>query len=241
MKRLLVNKDKYYIIQDETKDFHCNEGMIKSDDIKKSKPGSILKTNKGIIYNVLESSFLDEYKKLKRGAQIIPRKDIGLIITETGITKDSIVIETGAGSGGLGCLLAKIVKKIHSYEIREDFAKVAKANRDRLGITNYKINLQDSKLGFKEKNVDVIVLDLPDPWELIQVSKKALKIGGFIVSYSPTIPQVMDFVSNLDQDYKFIKTIEVAEKEWEVKGRKVRPKSQSIGHSGFLTFARRMK
>ena len=51
----------------------------------------------------------------------------------------------------------------------------------------------------------------------------------------------MDFVSNLDQDYKFIKTIEVAEKEWEVKGRKVRPKSQSIGHSGFLTFARRMK
>lgn len=240
MAKMLINdKNKKFIVKEDIDELHTNFGLIKN--LKKAKLGSKVKSNTGHEFTLVETDFIDLYRKIKRKAQIIPLKDIGLIITETGLNKDSIVIEAGAGSGALGCFLAKICSKVYSYEIREDFYNVVKKNIEYLGIENLVLKNKDAKKGFAEKNVDVVILDLPDPWELINVSKKSLKIGGFLVSYSPTTPQVMDFVNNLDASFIHIKTAEIIEREWEVKGRKVRPKSQAIGHSGFLSFTRRIK
>ena len=50
----------------------------------------------------------------------------------------------------------------------------------------------------------------------------------------------MDFVNTLDESFAYLKTSEIIEREWEVKERKVRPRSQAIGHSGFITFARKL-
>ena len=86
----------------------------------------------------------------------------------------------------------------------------------------------------------MVVLDLPEPWKALESAEKSLKAGGFLVSYSPTIPQVMDFVNTLDESFAYLKTSEIIEREWEVKERKVRPRSQAIGHSGFITFARKL-
>ena len=85
-------------------------------------------------------------------------------------------------------------------------------------------------------------MDLPEPWKAINAAKKALKVGGFLVSYSPTIPQTQDFVNkiNKDKDFVHVKTSEIIEREWEIDERKVRPKSQQIGHSGFISFTRRI-
>ena len=93
-----------------------------------------------------------------------------------------------------------------------------------------------------EKNVDVIILDLPEPWKVIPHAKKALKNGGYIVSYSPTIPQVSDFVEEINKadEFIYLKTTETIQRDWEVEGRKIRPRSQAIGHSGFITFARKI-
>jgi tRNA (adenine57-N1/adenine58-N1)-methyltransferase len=215
--------------------------MVSAKDLKETKPGDCVKSNKGYEFFVSEAGFIDLYRKIKRGAQIIPQKDIGLIITETGLTKESIVIETGSGSGASGCFLAMVCKKVYSYEIRKDFYEVVKKNIEYLDITNMELKNKDAKLGFDEKNADAILLDLPDPWELISIAKDSLKVGGFLISYSPTIPQVMDFVEKLDENFSYIKTSEVIEREWEINKRKVRPMSQGIGHSGFLSFARRIK
>ena len=240
MAKMLINdKNKKFIVKKDTDELHTNYGLIKN--LKKAKLGSKVKSNTGHEFTVVEADFIDLYRKIKRKAQIIPLKDIGLIITETGLNKDSIVIETGAGSGALGCFLAKMCSKVYSYEIREDFYNLVKKNIEFFNIDNLILKNKDAKKGFAEKNVDVVILDLPDPWELIKVAKKSLKIGGFLVSYSPTTPQVMDFVNNLDDSFIHLKTAEIIEREWEVKGRKVRPKSQAIGHSGFLSFARRVK
>ena len=238
MAKILINdKNKKFIVKDNTNEVHTNFGLI---DISKAKLGRV-KSNTGHEFTLVEADFIDLYRKIKRKAQIIPLKDIGLIITETGLNKDSVVIEAGSGSGALGCFLAKICKKVYSYEIREDFFNLVKKNIDYLNIDNLVLKNKDAKKGFSEKNVDVIILDLPDPWDLINVSKKSLKLGGFLVSYSPTIPQVMDFVNNLDNSFIHIKTAEIIEREWDVVNRKVRPKSQAIGHSGFLTFTRKIK
>ena len=237
-KLLINNKNKTFYVQGD-KDVHTNFGMVKGSDIKNAKPGDKIKSNKDEVFTVLEPGFLDKYFKIKRGAQIIPRKDIGLIITETGLGKDSVVIESGAGSGATGCFLANFVKEIYSYEIREDFFNIVKGNIEKLELKNMILKHKDAKLGFDEK-ADVIILDLPDPWELISVCKKSLNPGGYVVSYSPSIPQVMDFVDALDENFIYLKTSEIIEREWEISKRKVRPKSQAIGHSGFLSFARKI-
>ena len=90
--------------------------------------------------------------------------------------------------------------------------------------------------------MDIITLDVPEPWNAVENCAKALKPGGFIVSYSPSVPQVADFVSSIkkNENFVYIKTVEISEREWEVDERKVRPKSQGIGHSGFLSFARKV-
>ncbi len=221
-------------------DLHTQFGFIRSDEISKAKPGAVLKTNTGKQMRVMDASFIDLFSRLKRMPQIIPRKDVGIIIAETGIGKDSVVIDAGTGSGALACSLAHIVRKVTSYELREDFAEVAQKNRERLGLKNLNIKIGDVYKSVRERNADLVVLDLPEPWLAIPQAAKALKVGGFLVSYSPSIPQVSDFVEALTEDFIFIKTVEVAEREWEVNKRKIRPKSPAIGHSGFMTFTRKI-
>ncbi len=239
-KLLITPSNRKFIVKDEDKDIHTNFGMVLAEDIKKAKAGDVVKSNKGQEFAVAEASFIDLYRRIKRNAQIIPEKDIGLIIAETGINKGSVVIEAGSGSGALGCFLAKVCKKVYSYEIRQDFYELVKKNIEYLGISNMVLKNKDAKLGFSEEDADAVILDLPDPWELIEMARKSLKFGGFLVSYSPTIPQVMDFVDKLGENFIYIKTSEIIEREWEVSRRKVRPMSQAIGHSGFLSFARRV-
>ena len=204
------------------------------------KKNGKVKTNTGKEAIILDATFSDSYSRIKRGPQIIPLKDIGLIISETGIGKKSKVLDAGTGSGALACMLANISKEAVSYEKREDFFQIAQKNKEMLELKNLKIKNKDVYDCIEEKNLDVIILDLPEPWLAVGNAKKALKTGGFLVSYSPTLPQSSDFISEiLKQDFHYIKTCEIIEREWELDGRKIRPKSQAIGHSGFISFCRK--
>lgn len=241
MAKVLINKYDKFLIKDLNKDFHTKYGFFKKEDLKK-KTGSKLVSNTKKEFTVFDPYFIDLYKKIKRDAQIIPLKDIGLIVAETGINSSSEVIDAGSGSGALCCFLANIVKEVTTYEIREDFIKIVKHNIDFLSLKNVKIKNKDIYEGIDEKNIDLVVLDLPEPWKAIESAKKALKIGGFLVSYSPSVPQTADFVNEINKNESFVhvKTSEIIEREWEINGRKVRPRSQQIGHSGFISFARRI-
>jgi len=242
IKKVLITKQgKKFYVKDLTKDFHNQYGFIKKRDLKK-KDGSVLKTNTKKELSIFSPSFIDLYRKIKRDAQIIPLKDIGLIITETGIDKNSKIIDAGSGSGALACFLAHLCKEVITYDIRKDFINIVEKNIEFLGLKNIKIKNKDVYNKIDEKDTDLIVLDLPEPWKAINSAKKALKVGGFLVSYSPSVPQTMDFVNavNKEKDFVHIKTSEIIEREWEVEERKVRPKSRGIGHSGLISFCRKI-
>ncbi len=244
IKKLLVADDgKKFYVRNLAEDFHTQFGFVTKAAIAKAKAGDAVKTNTGKELFVFEPSFIDSYRKIKRAPQIIPRKDIAAIIAETGIGKDSIAVDAGTGSGALALFLANIAKKVATYEIREDFAKVAAENVATIGMKNITIKNKSVYEGIDEKNVDVVTLDLPEPWKAIGHAANALKVGGFIVSYSPTIPQVSDFLAAVAKNKSLvhIKTIEIIEREWEFDNRVIRPKSQPIGHSGFLTFVRKIR
>ncbi len=238
-KKVSIVKQRKYFVNDTSRDFHSSEGSINKSDLMK-KDGSRIKSNIGKEFYVFSPHFSDIYEKIRRTAHIIPLKDIGLIITETGVNKNSRIIDAGSGSGALATFLASIAKQVTTYDIRDDFIEIVKKNILLLDLKNITVKHGNIYDGINEVNNDLVTLDLPEPWKAVDSSAKCLKIGGFIVAYNPSVPQISDFVEAIRNDSRFIliKIVELSEREWEFDERKIRPKSKSTIHSGFLAFAR---
>jgi len=236
-----VIKLKKYYIEDLNKDYSTSYGTIVKKDLKK-KSGSIIKSNTGKEFILLDADFIDEYKTIRRTSQIMTLKDIGYIISSTGVNKNSRVVDAGTGSGAMAIYLAHLVKEVVSYEINKDNINVARENIKKLNLKNIKIKEKSIFSGIDEKEVNLIILDLPQPWNAIKAAENSLKIGGYLVCYNPQITQTSDFVNSIKQNNSFLyeKTIELNERSWKIEGRVVRPRSESIGHTGFLSFARRI-
>lgn len=242
-KVIMTRQGRKFYAKNLDEDLHTQYGFVKKEELAKAKEGDTLKSNTNKEFFVFNPHFIDLYKKIKRDAQIIPLKDIGLIIAETGINKENRVLDAGSGSGAMACFLASVAKEVVTYEIRQDFIEIVKSNIEFLKLGNIKIKNKNIYNEIDDKDIDVAILDLPEPWNALENCAKALNPGGFLVSYSPSVPQVADFVNAVRKNERFIylKTSEIIEREWEVEERRVRPKSKGIGHSGFISFARKLK
>ena len=241
-REITLAKERFFYVPDTNKDFITENGTIKAKDLTK-KDGSTIKTNKGKEFILFSAQFKDEYSRLKRTAQIITPKDIGIIITETGINRDSTVVDAGTGSGALACYLAKICKEVTSYDIKDESIETGEANKEFLNIKNLTIKKKDVFTKIDETDVDTIILDMPEPYKAIKSVKKSLKIGGFLVTYVPNITQVSKFVEEIKKDDSFVylRTIELIPRKWKIDNRIARPNSQAIGHTAFLSFIRKIK
>lgn len=239
--RTISKFEKHYI--DASNDYHTKHGIIRKDDLQK-KSGSLIRqdSNEFIIF---DADFLDDYKHIRRLAQIITLKDIGAIIVNTGMTRDSRVLDAGAGSGALACYLGKIVKEVVSYDIEDTSIDVARENVKRLGLKNVEVkkgDIYDAKsISEMEKGFDVVVLDVPEPWKALSTVRRFLRIGGFIAVYLPNVSQVQEFVKALADEFLVENTIEATEREWVVDARRTRPATKEYSHTAFLTFVRRLR
>ncbi|MBI2671162.1 methyltransferase domain-containing protein [Candidatus Woesearchaeota archaeon] len=236
IKKILIKDDKKMYWQE--KDMHTQYGYIKEAILKKSKNGKI-KTHLGKELIVMDALFLDNLEKIKRGPAIILPKDIGLILTLTSIDKNSIVLDAGTGCGVLASFLGRFCKKVYSYERNPEFFKLAKENLKNLNIKNVILKNNDVYESIDEKNIELIVLDLPEPWKALNNVKKALKSSRYLVCYLPTINQVAELLEN-SKDFMHERTLELIYREWQTDITKLRPKSQIIGHTGFLVFLRKI-
>ncbi len=241
IKKVLITKEgKRFYIRDANKDVHTQFGLIKSKSLKKKS--GIVKSNTGKQFFIMPSNFVDKFARIKRLAQIITLKDIATIITETGINKESKVVDAGAGSGALACALANICKQVTTYEIRKKFIKIVKENKGLFELKNLKIKNKDIYKKIDEKNLDLITLDLPEPWKALKNTARSLKAGAFLVAYLPQITQVIELVKHLDKhkNFIYIKTLENIQRRWNISGKIARPESRMIGHTAFIVFARKV-
>lgn len=241
-KVLLISEkgDKYIVGINQT--FFTREGEIKLKSLIGKKWGAKIRSSKGVIYYAIPPSFSDLKLKASRVPQTILPKDIGMIIAYTGIGPGSKVLDAGTGSGFLAASLARVVapEKVVSYEIRKDFLKAAKKNFEFFGILNIQVRNKDIYKKIDERGLDLITLDLPEPWRVRDL-KKALKVGGYVVAYLPQITQVSEFVKFCEKEGLSVeKVVELIERDWKVKGRVARPEHQMLGHTAFLVFARRI-
>ena len=228
IKKVLFDKKnrKYYW---EKGDLNTSFGLIKESEINKDE--AVSNTNQK--FTVMTANFLDNLERIKTGPAYTSLKDIGAILTYTGINKNSVIAEAGTGSGFLSSILSGFVKKIESYEKNEDFYNLSMKNLEKLGIKNVK--LHNKNISELKGKYDLIILDLVDPWNYRLESN--LKRGCYLVSYLPNITQVKNLVRDTKMHHE--KTIEILEREWHVDER-LRPKNFRLGHSAFLVFLRKI-
>ncbi len=179
--------------------------------------------------------------KLKRGPQVVLPKDLGMIIAFAGISKESFVLDAGAGSGWMAVGLGRVAGRVVSYEVREDFLKLAANNVVRVGLTNVEVRQRDIlALGFDEKEADVVCLDMADSDKAVPAAAAALKEGGVLVGYAPQTEQLSAFVSaGLANGIGDWFCCESLLRPILVRPSGVRPANVMISHTGFLAFGRK--
>jgi tRNA (adenine57-N1/adenine58-N1)-methyltransferase len=194
---------------------------------------------------VLPPSLQDKLQGLYRQAQIILPRDIAHILVNCSIEPGHTVLEAGIGSGSLTIALASAIAptgKVISYDIREEFIEHAMKNLRQAGLTKYMTTkIKDVTKGIEETDLDAVILDIPNPWDAVAHAWNALKIGGYFCAYSPLISQVEQTVHAIEhQSFIECKTYENIQREMIVSTHGTRPSFDMLGHTGYLTFARKV-
>ena len=241
---LIDAKDRRYLITlREGAAFHTHAGIIQHDDLIGTSEGSLVRASTERSFLVLRPTLSDVVLKMPRGAQVIYPKDLGTILLQADIGPGMRVLEAGVGSGALSMTLLRAGALITGYEIREDFAQQATKNvHDMLGTdVAYHLQIRDVTLGIDEEDLDRIVLDMPEPWAVVAHAERALRPGGILLAYLPTINQTQLLRETLRQySFGMEETVEILRRTWHVDGRSVRPDHRMVAHTGFLTSARRL-
>ncbi len=192
-------------------------------------------------YPVVDATISDLLKICSRGPQVVLPKDAAHIVATTGVTTGWRCLDAGGGSGFLALFIANIVKpngRVYVYEKRRDFADIIKENVKKCKLEKIIILRRKDVKYAKEKNLDLITLDLKNAEQYVRKSHRMLKYGGWLVVYSPHIEQQKAVIENAEKFYH-VKTCEVMEREWQINGY-TRPKPSGILHTGFLTFLRKV-
>ncbi|MDR4470107.1 MAG: tRNA (adenine-N1)-methyltransferase [Nitrospira sp.] len=249
---LIDHKRRQYALTLKAGETYQFSGQKIAHDALIGRPdGSIVTLSGGKKMVALRPTFGDYVLKMPRGAQVLYPKDLAIIPMWADIYPGARVFEAGTGSGALTMALLRAVGPdgvVVTYEVRDDFASTAAANISRYinpaNLMSFRknayegIDLLDDGVAF-----DRVVLDLPEPWQVVPHAAAALRSGGIYLSFVPTVPQVMRTVEALERATVFglIETFETLLRTWSVQGRSVRPDHRMVAHSGFITVARKVE
>lgn len=243
---IYLDARRTYMIKIEAgKTFHTHKGYLKLDELIGKEYGEPIKSSLGIYFTTLKPALTDYIMKSSRNTQITYPKDAALIVMFSGIGPGSRVVESGTGTGALTTALAHYVGptgKVYTYELRSEFQKNAAKNLQRSKlINNVEMKSGDVTLGIEERDIDAVILDLAVPWLVIPHAYLSLKSSGIIVSFSPTIDQVVKTTEALKENgFVFIETVELMMRAMQVERGKTRPQTLMTGHTGYITYARKI-
>jgi tRNA (adenine57-N1/adenine58-N1)-methyltransferase catalytic subunit len=240
---LLVDaKERRYLISLRAgASFHTHVGIVDHDNLIGAPEGSTVLGSTGRRFLVVRPTLSDAVLKMPRGAQVIYPKDLGAILIEADIAPGDRVLEAGVGSGALSMALLRAGADVVGYELRDDFADRARTNvASMLGPdARYRVEIRDVYEGISETDLDRVILDLPEPWRVLKHAEGALRSGGILCCYLPTINQTAELRAALELSrFGLEQTFEVLHRTWHIEERSVRPDHRMVAHTGFLTTAR---
>ncbi len=242
---LLDSKKRRYLIDlVDGGEFHSHNGFVAHHDVVGQREGVVVRSTKGSEYTVLRPTLEDFVVEMPRGAQVIYPKDLAPICMLADIGPGVRVFETGIGSGALSMTMLRYGADIVGYEIREDFANRAKKNVESFlgtaALDRYDVHIADSYEGIDPAlgMFDRVVLDLPEPWNVVPNAEAVLQPGGLLVAYTPSITQAVQVREALKGKWIDARTIEVLHRGWHIEGQAVRPDHRMVAHTAFLSVAR---
>jgi tRNA (adenine57-N1/adenine58-N1)-methyltransferase len=228
--------------------FHTDRGYVGHDALIGAADGTTVKSSMGTRYLALRPTLGEYVLEMPRGAQVIYPKDLAIMCFFADVGPGQTVCEAGIGSGALTMALLRAVGpggRVISYEIREEFAQRARRNiESRLGPdVPLTVRLQDVYAGLEERDLDRLLLDLPEPWRLVETAATAVRAGGVFCAYVPTVPQAQRVHEALAAHAAFAlaETFETLLRPWNIAGLSVRPAHRMVAHTGFITLARRVQ
>jgi len=211
-------------------------------DARNIKEGDIVTASR-TEFIAIKPNVIDLLSKCRRGSQVVLPKDASQILSITGVSYGWRCLDGGSGSGFLAIFIGNIVGKkgrVYTYEKRREFYEIAKKNIEFCGMEKIvKIKNDDIK-NFREKNLDLITLDMKNSHEIVWKAKKALKPGGWLVVYSPHIEgQIASLNEMRKNGFLIYATIENIQRKWKSIGGYTHPEPSGILHTGFMTFGRK--
>lgn len=222
-----------------------NEGVIDlTEQIGRPPGGSLLWL--GTKYHLVRPSLSDMFGAIRRGAQIVTPKDASQLLYLAGVVPGSRVAEAGSGSGALTIALAHAVGPdghVTSFDRRSDFLEAARANVGRSGL-GARVTFRERDVardGIDLSDVTSVLLDLPEPWSVLGSAHAALRVGGYVATYTPTYNQLERTVQELRTvGYDEVRAVELLERGLHVGEGGTRPSFDMLGHTGFLAAGRKL-
>ncbi|HYT30608.1 MAG TPA: tRNA (adenine-N1)-methyltransferase [Actinomycetota bacterium] len=227
--------------------FHFHGGTVPHDLILGSPEGTEVHSALGARLLCYRPTLADFVLKMPRGAQVVYPKDVGAILVYADIRPEDRALEAGTGSGALTLALARAVGpegRVVSYEAREDFHRTAATNVESFfGKVPAWVELRRGDVrdvASTGEDFDRVVLDLPEPWDVLGAVASVLRTGGILCSYLPTTNQTRDVVLAMERTgFTELTTLEVLIRTWHVTERSVRPDHRMVAHTGFITTGRK--
>lgn len=238
---LVDDKGKSHLITIKPDEkFFTDKGVIEHNELLSLSAGKCLKSSGGAAFRAFYPTLAEKIMKLKRGAQIIYPKDIGMILIEGDIRPNMRVLEAGVGSGALTLALVNYGVRVTGYEIREDFFKISQLNLKKfLGDDIDSLSLiNDDVRNVTGSIFDRVILDLSSPWEVLDSVVQVMIKGSILIAYLPNLTQVQQLVKELkNKNFMRIKIVETLMRNWIVDDLRMRPELIMRGHSAFLVVA----
>lgn len=220
--------------------FSCDEIIGRSE-------GTLVQSSQGERFRVLRPTYAHLIPCLPREAQVIYPKDAGQILVGGDIYPGAIVVEVGVGPGALTIALLRAVGpagRVISYEIRPDFCAMARKNIASFcgEVDNWELVNADATRGIEVRDADRLVVDIAEPWLLVEPAGECLRAGGGFVSFVPTVLQLKAIVDALETNPAFalVEAVETLARFWHVRKLSVRPEHRMVAHTGFIVTARRV-
>lgn len=230
--------------------FFTHKGEILHDDIIGADEGTVVESSVGGEYLCFRHLLVDQVLSMPRGAAVIYPKDAAQILVEGDIFPGATVLEAGAGSGAMSSWLLRAVGehgKVISYEVRQDHLDYAVSNVHNImggEPKNWDVRLGDVKEATRESvgEVDRVLLDMLEPWEVLETVRDVLVPGGVFMTYVATVPQLMKVMEGIRELGCFTepRAWESLVREWKVEGLATRPEHRMNAHTAFLVWARRL-
>ena len=233
-------EDREYLLSPgETQE--CDLGVLEvPEDVE---PGEIVETHIGEPFVARKLRGPDLFNHFERtGAPMMPR-DIGLIVGHTGISGEDEVLDAGTGTGVLAAYLGRCGADVTTFERDPEFAEVARENMALAGVAD-RVDVRTGdvteQLGDLDR-YDAVTLDTEDAPTMVERTPNLLRDGGYVAVYSPFVEATREAVAAAHEvGLGQVETLETIQREMDFDDRGSRPSTAGVGHTGYLTFARRV-